>query len=155
SSLYSHSHRPPRSTLFPYTTLFRSIAVELDLISLVQTTNPMGVSRQTCFTQSLHDLITLGQWHLDNSTSLFVEQGAQGDFITLHGNLFGTNLVIAPIGSMRVDGQHVQVHRHAGVAGKSHFGYGRGQTTVGTVVVGQDQILVGQLANHLHKSQHG
>src|SRR2546427_1196512 len=37
--------RPPRSTLFPYTTLFRSRAEELGLLVFVHPLHPAGVER--------------------------------------------------------------------------------------------------------------
>ncbi len=98
-----------------------TVAENLDFIVLVQAANNVTMGRQAFFAQFLQNRIALGHRHLDNGTGLFVEQGFQGNFVALHGHLFGPNFVIAPVGCIGVNREHVQIQRHAGVAGKRHF----------------------------------
>src|SRR5690606_41353620 len=68
--------RPPRSTLFPYTTLFRSLHLSIFSIAL--------------FT----GLIIQHEWHLEKSDSIFIELAPvdprsilQGDYMALNYDL--------------------------------------------------------------------
>src|SRR5260221_4423779 len=52
--------RPPRSTLFPYTTLFRSTSTNNSGVNLTNNGNNFSRPNQTCNAQSSHS--TLNQW---------------------------------------------------------------------------------------------
>src|SRR2546430_16258143 len=58
--------RPPRSTLFPYTTLFRSLAIVLDTDSRLLTT---GLDRFTLPPRSATPAFTTGHFRSEEHTS--------------------------------------------------------------------------------------
>ena len=109
----------------------------------------MAEPGQAVFAQGLHHLVAGGGGHLDHHTQLFIEQGLERELITARPNLvcpvFAVARVHAAVGNaITLDHQHVDVQRHAHMAGKGHFAAACQQAAVATVVVGQDLSLGAQ-----------
>ena len=95
--------------------------------------------RQAVGTQQAQQAVAVGAGGLQHDARLLVEECAQHACLTKLRHLFGADLVVARIGREGVDGEHVQLQRHAAVTGKRHLAGSGKESAVGTVMVGQQQ----------------
>ena len=102
--------------------------------------------------QHLHDGAAFAAAHLQHHTQFFVEQGAQRLFVPQAADLLAPVLGFAAVDASVVccaggREQHVDIERHAHVAGKGHFGRAGQQAAVAAVMICKDLILVAQRVN--------
>src|SRR3989454_4191664 len=86
--------RPPRSTLFPYTTLFRSSAAEPEKIVVARQGSPvlLGIGADECFVASDRKSTRLNSSHLVISYAVFCLKKKKK-----HGCLGVCDMILPPL----------------------------------------------------------
>jgi len=114
--------------------------------------NKVAATGQVIAAQGLHDVIARSGPHLNDHAQFFAEQCLEREFFPAATDLRCPIFTVARVHAAVADAvalqhQHVDVERHADVAGKGHFADCRKQAAVAAVVVRQNLALRPQIVD--------
>jgi hypothetical protein len=98
-------------------------------------------------------LRAIGRAHLQHRAELLVEQALQDSLVHAARKLLLSGLPesVHVLGE-RVEGDGIEVDRHAAAAGEGHLADGREEPAVGAVVVGEHELLARELLDRAEEA---
>ena len=121
---------------------FLCIAPDRNLVCRPWGSNNMRASAKSMRPQDPHDLIARAATYLNQDPEFFVEQRLVSQLQTLHRHLLRADFEVAPIGSVRIDRQQIQIDHQTATTRKGHFGERNKEAAVRTVVVRKHLALL-------------